>query len=82
MLTFQVHFIEALMFESLSHQEWYFHDAYWLGACVFIVHLLLLRPAFMHNKNVLFRLILMSVFWPVTYAFCSFHIVRMRMLKL
>ena len=69
------------MFERLSHPEWYFHDVYWLGACIFVVHLLLIRPAFMHNKNVLFRLILMSAFWPVTYVFCSFYILRMRMLK-
>jgi hypothetical protein len=73
---------EAILFNYLCHQGWYLHDAYWLGACIFIVHLLLLRPAFMHNRNVISRLVIMTTFWPMTYIVFTFCIVRMRILKL
>jgi hypothetical protein len=67
---------------KLSHPGWYLHDAYWLGACLFIAHFIWLRTPCMNNKNVIFRLLFMTAFWPVTYAFSTFSILRMRMLKL
>jgi hypothetical protein len=70
------------MLENPSHTGWYLHDAYWLGACMFIVHFIWLRLPLLRHKNVILRLILMTAFWPLTYTISIFYILRMRMLKL
>lgn len=69
------------MIENPTHAGWYLHDAYWLGACVFLVHFFWLRPSFLNQKNVIGRLVLMTAFWPLTYAFSIIYVLRMRMLK-
>lgn len=69
------------LFENSMHAGWTFHDAYWVGACVFIVHFIWLSPSFLQRKNILFSLVLMTAFWPVTYTFSIYQIMRMRMLK-
>jgi hypothetical protein len=68
--------------ELYSHTDWYLRDMYWLGACVFMAHFLLLRPAFLYQKNIIIRLILMTALWPLTYSISIFVVMRLRLKKL
>lgn len=70
------------LLETMTHAGWHLHDAYWVGACIFIVHFLWLSPSFLRRKNILFSLVIMTAFWPITYTFSIYHIMRMRYLKL
>lgn len=69
------------MLENPSHAGWYLHDAYWVGACVFLLHFIWLRASILHQKNVVLSLTVMTAFWPLAYTFSIFHVLRMRMLK-
>jgi apolipoprotein N-acyltransferase len=69
------------LLEKTSHAGWQFHDAYWVGACIFIAHFLWLSPSFLQRRKILFSLIVMTAFWPLTYTFSIFQIMRMRRLK-
>lgn len=71
----------ARLFENPSHTGWYLHDAYWAGACVFLIHFLWLRLSILHQKNVLFSLTVMTAFWPLTYTISIIHIIRMRLVN-
>lgn len=66
---------------NTTHSGWLLHDAYWLGACIFVIHFFWLRPSFLKNKNIIFSLVVMTIFWPLTYIFSIFQIVRMRQLR-
>jgi len=69
------------MFDDNIQVGWQLHDAYWIGACIFIAHFLWLTPSFLQRKNVVFSLVVMTAFWPLTYTFSIFQIMRMRKLK-
>jgi apolipoprotein N-acyltransferase len=69
------------LFENSTHAGWAFHDVYWMGACIFIAHFIWLSPSFLQRKNILFSLVVMTAFWPLTYTFSIYQIMRMRMLK-
>lgn len=71
----------AQLFENTLHIDWTVHDAYWIGACFFIAHFIWLSPAFLRRKNVVLSLVLMTTFWPLTYTFSIFQIMRLRRLK-
>jgi hypothetical protein len=70
-----------LLFESMTHGGWQFHDAYWIGACVFMAHFIWLSPSFLRRRNILFSLVVMTALWPLTYTFSIYQIMRMRYLK-
>jgi apolipoprotein N-acyltransferase len=69
------------LFENMSHLGWQLHDAYWIGACIFITHFLWLSPSFLRKKNIIFSLVVMTAFWPMTYTFSVYQIMRLRNLK-
>jgi len=69
------------LFDNLSHSGWQFHDVYWLGACFFIAHFLWLSPSFLRKKKIVLSLVVMTAFWPLSYTFSIFQIMRMRRLK-
>jgi apolipoprotein N-acyltransferase len=69
------------MVEGMSHSGWQLHDAYWMGACFFMAHFLWLSPSFLRRKNILFSLVVMTAFWPMTYAFSIYQIMRIRYQK-
>jgi hypothetical protein len=69
------------LFGNAAHADWRIHDVYWVGACIFIAHFIWLSPAFLRRKKVIFSLIVMTAFWPLTYSFSIFQVVRMRRLK-
>ena len=69
------------MFEYPIHKGWYIHDLYWVGACVFVVHFLWVRPSFLSHKNVILSLAIMTAFWPLTYIFSIFQVMRLRIIK-
>lgn len=66
---------------NTTHAGWQIHDLYWLGACIFIAHFFWLKPSFLHRRNILFSLVVMTAFWPLTYTLSIFEILRMRRLK-
>lgn len=66
------------LIENSVHAGWLLHDAYWIGACIFIVHFFWMRPAFLNSRNIIFSLVIMTAFWPLTYTFSIFQIMRMR----
>lgn len=66
---------------NTTHAGWQLHDAYWVGACIFIAHFLWLKPSFFHRKNIIFSLVVMTALWPLTYVFSIFQVMRMRKLK-
>ena len=69
------------MFDSNVQAGWQLHDAYWIGACIFILHFLWLTPSFLQRRNVVFSLVIMTAFWPLAYTFSIFQIMRMRKQK-
>jgi len=69
------------LLEQMTHAGWQFHDAYWVGACIFMAHFLWLSPSFLQRRKILFSLVVMTAFWPLTYSFSIFQILRMRRLK-
>ena len=69
------------LFENTTHAGWAIHDLYWVGACIFIGHFIWLSPSFLKRGNVLFSLVVMTAFWPLTYIFSIFQVVRLRMQK-
>jgi apolipoprotein N-acyltransferase len=69
------------MVQSLAHTGWETHDLYWVGACFFIAHFLWLSPSFLRRKNIIFSLVVMTAFWPLTYTFSIFQIMRIRKQK-
>ena len=69
------------LLENIHHNDWQLHDAYWVGGCIFIAHFLWLSPSFLRRKNIIFSLVLMTAFWPLTYSFSIFQIMRMRYQK-
>ncbi|MBL0226508.1 MAG: hypothetical protein IPQ16_13330 [Geobacteraceae bacterium] len=69
------------LLENTVHANWAIHDLYWVGACIFIAHFIWLSPSFLQRKNVLFSLVVMTAFWPLTYTFSVFQIMRFRRLK-
>ena len=69
------------LFDSMTHPGWHLHDVYWIGACFFIAHFLWLSPTLLHRKNIVLSLVVMTAFWPITYAFSIFHVMRLRRLK-
>lgn len=69
------------MFDNHFQPGWQLHDAYWIGACFFMAHFLWLTPSFLRRRNVVFSLVVMTAFWPLTYLFSIFQIMRMRKLK-
>jgi len=69
------------MIESAIHAGWQTHDMYWIGACIFIAHFLWLSPSFLRRKKIIFSLVIMTAFWPLTYTFSIFQVLRMRRLK-
>jgi hypothetical protein len=69
------------LFENAMYAGWAIHDAYWVGACIFIAHFIWLSPSFLKRKNILLSLVVMTAFWPVTYTFSIFQIMRFRRLK-
>ena len=68
-------------FANMTHAGWQLHDFYWLGACVFILHFIWLSPSTLKRKNVLGSLLVMTIFWPVTYTVSIYQILRLRRLK-
>lgn len=71
----------TLLFENMTHTGWQIHDVYWVGACIFIAHFLWLGPTFLRRKNIIFSLVVMTAFWPITYIFSVYQIMRLRNLK-
>jgi hypothetical protein len=69
------------LFENTMHAGWAIHDLYWVGACIFIAHFIWLSPSFLKRKKILFSLVVMTAFWPLTYIFSIFQVVRLRMQK-
>lgn len=69
------------LFDNSIHAGWQLHDAYWLGACIFIAHFIWLSPSFLRRKNIIFSLVFMTAFWPLTYTFSIYQILRLRNLK-
>jgi len=66
---------------DMNHEGWKLHDLYWLGACIFILHFVWLCPSTLKRKNVIWTLLLMTAFWPVTYTLSILQIYRLRRLK-
>jgi len=69
------------LLENMTHSGWHVHDAYWVGACIFMAHFLWLSPSFLRRKNIIFSLVVMTAFWPMTYTFSIYQILRLRNLK-
>jgi apolipoprotein N-acyltransferase len=69
------------LFENTMHAGWAIHDAYWMGACIFIAHFIWLSPSVLQRRNILFSLVVMTAFWPLTYTFSIYQVIRMRIQK-
>lgn len=69
------------MFGDSFQAGWQLHDAYWIGACIFMAHFLWLSPSFLQRRNVVFSLVIMTALWPLTYTFSIVQVMRMRKLK-
>jgi hypothetical protein len=69
------------LLENTIHPGWQIHDAYWVGACIFIAHFLWISPSFLRRRKIVFSLVVMTAFWPLSYTFSIFQIMRMRRLK-
>jgi hypothetical protein len=67
------------LLENSMHAGWAVHDFYWVGACIFIGNFIWLTPSFLKRSNVLFSLVVMTAFWPLTYTFSIYQIIRLRM---